>query len=135
MTIRGSIRVDGTKKIRQELLRRSRTMPKRIVVPATKAVAEDGASYARRNRGFINRTYKLVRSIGAEQSRDRRGRFISGFSLVMGNARAYYARFIEFGTQFITARKTLQRAARYLRSRRVGKAANAARRNFKRAAR
>lgn len=130
-----SIRVEGTQRLRVNLRGIQREFPEAVFAPASKKAAERGARYARANKGFRNRTFKLVRSIGVSRGRSRRGRFVQGYALVMGNARAYYARFIEFGTEHINARRTLQRAYQYLRARAFGIIVMQSRRDFRSAVR
>lgn len=117
MTIRTNVRVSGRNRVigNLERLGRSETIS-RMVGPGTFKTAQRGAQYARRNKGFNNITGRAQRSIMARQTRNpRTGRFVGGAQLVAGNARAFYFRFLEFGTRYIEARTTIQRATRFMR--------------------
>ena len=66
----------------------------RIARDVNNAVIDEVEKTARRsNFGFVDRTGRLRASLRREQSRDARGRFVSGVALV---ARAPYARYVEF---------------------------------------
>ena len=73
---------------------RTRNGLQRITTAPLLDGAEDVLRFVkRRNYGFKNRTGRLRRSMRIEQARDRRGRYATGYQIVM---RAPYAAFVEF---------------------------------------
>lgn len=151
-----STRVDGTLKLRRNLSALTRRLPTALVVPGAVALAEEGVRYAKANKGFNNRTGDAEGSIMVEQSRDAgsgsygavaqasghatavaglagstgSGRFETGVAVVAGGPDAPHFRFLEFGTIYIAARRTIGRTYDHLR--RVGGRimSSTARRNF-----
>ena len=127
------MRIDGTQKIRANL----RELQSVVSVKLTNAVVRDigryAVNWARAHQGFNNITFKATRSIRIEQSRGASGRFERSYAIVFGNRKAYYAKYLEFGTAYIRPRNTIGRTLRHLTSHGISLAARVSDRELRRA--
>ena len=110
MTIQAGVTVDGTRRLRGNLVHVRRNYPREVVTPGLKAAADVGLRYLLFNRDYDNRTWALRRSSGVQQTRTRTGQFNPGYGLVSGGRGAPYAVYVNHLRRYF--RNALERMRR-----------------------